>query len=423
VEQGVRPELDDALKKRVRLTNALCLFAALVLYASVPFDWLASSPRWMLVEDVVAGSAFLSVPLLSRRGHLLATRVLALLAGNVLVFKNGVFLGRDSGASLVFIALAAVPFALFDLRERRPLVASVFAPVIAFALVEAGVFERFASPPPGYSPTAFRIYSGAVTLSILLFCLAQIALANARAERELRDSRETSVHTAKLAALGEMSGNIAHEVNNPLAAMLLRTQMLIKRAEDGTLSPDVLIKNARDIEKTGQRIAKIVESLRTFARDAAADPMRPEPVAHIVRDTIELCSERFRQHGIALETDPIDEGLKALCRSVQVSQILLNLLSNAHDAVEHRPERWVRISAEARADEVRIVVTDSGEGIPPDVRERMMEPFFTTKEVGKGTGLGLSVSKGLAEAHGGRLECDALSQRTRFVLTLPRACA
>ena len=131
--------------------------------------------------------------------------------------------------------------------------------------------------------------------------------------------------------------------------------------------------------------------------------MRPESVAAIVGDTVELCAERFRQHTIDLVVEPIAPDLYADCRAVQISQVLLNLLSNAHDAVEAAPRRRVRITAEGDEREVRIAVSDSGPGVPRDLRARIMEPFFTTKEIGKGTGLGLSVSKGIAEAHGGRL--------------------
>jgi signal transduction histidine kinase len=151
--------------------------------------------------------------------------------------------------------------------------------------------------------------------------------------------------------------------------------------------------------------------------------MRPESVALIVRDTVELCTERFRQHNIDLVIDPIEPGLYVECRGVQIAQVLLNLLSNAHDAVDGARERRVRIAVDNDDRDVRIAVSDSGPGIPPEIRARIMEPFFTTKEIGKGTGLGLSVSKGIAEAHGGRLALDPEARETRFVLTLRRVPA
>jgi len=220
-----------------------------------------------------------------------------------------------------------------------------------------------------------------------------------------------------------MSGNIAHEVNNPVAAILLRAQRLRMLAGDGRLDTAKVIKVAGEIEGTAQRIARIVDALRSFARDGRSGPLQPESVSAIIRETVDLCAQRFVQHAIDLRVADVPDGLVVDCRRVQVSQILLNLLANAHDAVEavqKVDDRWVQIDASACDDAISITVSDGGPGVPADIRDRIMEPFFTTKEIGRGTGLGLSVSKGLAEGHGGRLEYDASSPVTRFVLTLRR---
>ena len=169
-----------------------------------------------------------------------------------------------------------------------------------------------------------------------------------------------------------------------------------------------------------QRIARIVDALRTFARDAEKDPLAPSNVAQIVEDTVELCAERFRQHAIALEieTSPADLHPAGASRS---RQILLNLLSNAHDAVEGGATPWVRIAARTARRRAGADQRDRQRPRhPAGAARRIMEPFFTTKEVGKGTGLGLSISKGIAEAHGGQLALDPTSPNTRFVLTLKR---
>jgi signal transduction histidine kinase len=436
VEQGVTPALPDPLKKRLRLTNGLSLFGAFVLLASIPFDW-SHAPRWMLGEDIVGAAAFLLFPLLNRGGHLLASRVLCLVVSNLIVLGNAVLLGPASGAQMVFIALAATPFALFDLADRVPLAAGVALSVAGFALVQSGWLSPWRDPnavaiAPGYQP-----YSALVTLVVLVFSLYQTSAANAKAEqqlrhdiaerlrteRELEQTRQSSIHSAKMAALGEMSGNIGHEINNPLAAILLRAHRLQRLAAKDKLDATTVAAAARDINTTVDRIRRIVDALRLFARDAEKDPMRPESVAHIVRDTVELCTERFRQHNIDLSIDPIAPGLHVECRGVQIAQVLLNLLSNAHDAVEDARERRVRIAVDNDERDVRIAVSDSGPGIPAELRARIMEPFFTTKDIGKGTGLGLSVSKGIAEAHGGRLALDPDARETRFVLTLRRVPA
>ncbi|HEX4924120.1 MAG TPA: ATP-binding protein, partial [Bdellovibrionales bacterium] len=108
------------------------------------------------------------------------------------------------------------------------------------------------------------------------------------------------------------------------------------------------------------------------------------------------------------------------CRPTQISQVLLNLLNNAHDAVAEQTEKWVKLDVRDLGDSVELSVTDSGAGIPPEIQEKIMQPFFTTKQIGEGTGLGLSISKGLVDSHHGQLRLDAKSKNTRFVVLLPK---
>jgi signal transduction histidine kinase len=108
------------------------------------------------------------------------------------------------------------------------------------------------------------------------------------------------------------------------------------------------------------------------------------------------------------------------CRPTEISQILLNLLNNAFDAVFSLSEKWVELQVEELPDEIRIQVTDSGSGISKGIREKLMQPFFTTKEPGKGTGLGLSISNRIALKHHGKIYLDESCKNTRFVLVLPK---
>jgi len=436
LELGVSRVSDPSMQKRIRLTNGLSLFGAAVLLASAPFDGLAA-PRWVLMEDLLGGFAFVCFPLLNRFGFLTSARLLCLLMSNLLALSTTVLLGRESGAEMVFVALAAVPFAVFELSEWLGLATGVGMAVLGFAVGHSRLFSSWRTPPPNFIPSDYFIYSAALAFLIVIYAVYRMSRANSEAERALREdvlerlraqhelehSRQSAAYSAKMAALGEMSGNIAHEVNNPLAAILLRAHRMRNLVAESPLDVQALERVSRDIEATVHRIRRIIDSLRTFARDAEQDPIRPEPIARIVEETVEICAERFRHHSIDLRVDPIPDDLWAECRSVQVSQILLNLLSNAYDAVEGQSVRWVRINAAADGDRVRISVIDSGPGVPPDLENRIMEPFFTTKEIGKGTGLGLSVSKGIAEAHGGQLALDRMSLDTRFVLTLRRAPA
>lgn len=239
----------------------------------------------------------------------------------------------------------------------------------------------------------------------------------------LKQQQAQMVNSSKLASLGEMAGGVAHEINNPLAilkgyALQIRT-VLENEPKDLTRA----LEATGRIEATVDRIARIVTGLRKVSRDSTDDIPALHPVAELIADTLSLCTEKFRAHGIELSVSPVDPGWMLKCRPVELSQVLLNLLNNAHDAIEKAKEKWVKLEVEEDGPYLQIAVTDSGKGIPAPLRERILMPFFTTKPVGRGTGLGLSISKSIVEAHGGTLTLDVEHPRTRFVVCLPKpAC-
>jgi signal transduction histidine kinase len=241
-----------------------------------------------------------------------------------------------------------------------------------------------------------------------------------RAEKTILEQQVRAAAASKMASLGEMAAGIAHEINNPLAIISGDAQQLKEIVEGDELEKTNLGELASRVDQTAHRISKIIRSLRFFARDGQEDPFEEAPVAQIVSDTMEFCRQRFSVHAIDLRLHPISEELTIECRAVQIGQVLLNLLNNAHDAVEGLSERWIELSIADQVDWVRIAVTDSGKGIAPELHAKILEPFFTTKEVGKGTGLGLSISKGIIEAHRGKLYVDGNWPHTRFVMELPK---
>ena len=183
--------------------------------------------------------------------------------------------------------------------------------------------------------------------------------------------------------------------------------------------PDVQ-RNAQRTIETCQRIARIVKSLRHIARDDSREDFRDVSIREIVMECLELRRERFRVHSIELICAEIDPQLCVRSRESQIGQILLNLLQNAFDAVaDWDGEKWVALDVTTRNGSMLLSVTDSGPGIPPEVRPKIMNPFFTTKPVGKGTGLGLSISRSIAQAHSGTLELGPAPGFTKFILTLP----
>jgi C4-dicarboxylate-specific signal transduction histidine kinase len=261
------------------------------------------------------------------------------------------------------------------------------------------------------------IYIGITAISF--FMNSSYEKARIESENEMLKMNEQFVSTAKLSALGQMASGIAHEINNPLAVIQGKAQQIQYRINQGAFTIEQTKKDANKIEQTVDRIAKIIQGLRTFSRNAEQDPIQPTRLDSIVSETFELCSERFKNNQINLTVECPNE-LRADCRAAQISQVFMNLLLNSFDAVELLQDKWVKLVVEQIGTEIQISVTDSGAGIKEDVRRKMMEPFFTTKPVGKGTGLGLSICRGIIEGHGGRFEYDSSSVNTRFKITIPQ---
>ncbi len=230
--------------------------------------------------------------------------------------------------------------------------------------------------------------------------------------------------SARLSALGEMAGGIAHEINNPLAIISLRTHQLAQLVKKGHLEAGDIFKITDSIEKTVDRISKIIKSLQIVARESKHDPFEIVSLRSIVNDTLELCLERMKKYGIKIIVDDNIDAIDLECRRVQISQVLLNLMNNAFDALMSLPTRYIRLSARifnSNSNEyVEISVTDSGNGILKENAHKIFQPFFTTKGPGKGTGLGLSISKGMIESHDGFIWLDTDHPTTRFVIVLPR---
>lgn len=235
---------------------------------------------------------------------------------------------------------------------------------------------------------------------------------------ELKTAQATLVNSLKMASLGEMASGIAHEINNPLAIIQSNASTLLTYIKENQFNSENGIKKLEKIITTSGRIAKIILGLRSFSRNAEKDPFESISLRSLIENVLSFCSEKFRLHEVTLDISPIPE-LAFECRMTQIEQVLLNLLNNAHDAVENLTEKWVRLNVTVKSERLEISVTDSGNGIPAEVVEKMMQPFFTTKEIGKGTGLGLSISKGIIEDHLGQLKYDPHSQNTRFVIEMP----
>ena len=219
---------------------------------------------------------------------------------------------------------------------------------------------------------------------------------------DITDSAELRgklVHAEKMAAVGQLVSGVAHEVNNPLTAILGFADLLLENPE----VPESARKDLRVILQEAQRTKTIVQNLLSFARQMP--PQRNAVQLNLIlRRTIQLRSYDFNSHGVDI-VEHLDEELPEVIGDAhQLQQVFLNILNNAYDAVHEigRPAR-IEIMSNKSGDAVEVSFRDNGYGIShPD---RIFDPFFTTKEVGKGTGLGLSICYGIVKEHGGEILC------------------
>jgi PAS domain S-box-containing protein len=373
-------------------------------------------------------------------GHLLQIRGLMLDVTGLRTFQSELYRERDfSGKilsntqSLILVADTAglISYANrrwydagFEQRELlgRPLLELV-APGFALALSEAIRKTLDSQPVDNLELEIVRRNGGAGKFSANLSPMRDeqgIVTSIVAVLTDITDSavlRDKLVHAEKMAAVGQLVSGVAHEVNNPLTAILGFADLLMENPE----LPETARKDLRVILQEAQRTKQIVQNLLSFARQ-----MPPQRTAlqlnPILRRTIQLRSYDFTNHGVEV-IEHLDEGLPEVVGDAhQLQQVFLNILNNAYDAVHEvgRPGR-IEITLTRSGDSVEVSFTDNGNGISHS--DKIFDPFFTTKEIGKGTGLGLSICYGIVQEHGGEILChnNAGGQGATFIVRLPVA--
>jgi signal transduction histidine kinase len=234
--------------------------------------------------------------------------------------------------------------------------------------------------------------------------------------RELQEAQAQLVEAQKLAALGQLGGGVAHEINNPLTGILGNAQLLLATLPSEADGRDLIEK----IEALARRCRDITQNLLRFSQQRREPDFRELELNRVVTDALSLTTEQARAAGVVVETDLAEPGPRVRGDGGQLEQVVIHLLSNAHTACVGRPGARVRVATRREGGDAIVEVRDEGKGIAPEHLPRVFEPFFTTKDLWSNVGLGLSVSWRIVEEHGGRLTVESRpGEGSTFVVRLP----
>jgi signal transduction histidine kinase len=241
-----------------------------------------------------------------------------------------------------------------------------------------------------------------------------------RAELERAELEAQLRQQQRLESLGTLASGIAHEINNPVQGIMNYAELICASVDER----ETVIEFAGEISHEAERVAAIVRNLLAFSRQDRDRSLESTDLRTVVHGTLSLLHAVLRKDHISLDLDVPPLPLR--CRVQQIQQIILNLVTNARDALDQHydqldPRRKIQIRGESGSEgRVRIIVEDRGPGIPEDVVAHIFDPFFTTKGRDQGTGLGLSVSHGIAKEHGGQIRVETrIGEGSRFIIELP----
>jgi PAS domain S-box-containing protein len=244
--------------------------------------------------------------------------------------------------------------------------------------------------------------------------ITELNQVRAEQEKERKEAAAQLIQSSKLATLGEMATSVAHELNQPLNVIRMAAGNSRRKISKGTAEPEYLSGKLERIEEQTARAAAIIDHMRMFGREAKEHPRS------VVTKALDLMGEQLKLDDIEVVTELPENCSFIMGHTIQMEQVILNLLTNARDALsESDGESRITLRVFESNKNVHITTEDTGGGIPEDILPRIFEPFYTTKKMGKGTGLGLSVSYGIIHDMNGIIVAENIGNGARFKVTLP----
>jgi PAS domain S-box-containing protein len=249
--------------------------------------------------------------------------------------------------------------------------------------------------------------------------ITELNKVRAEQEKERKESAAQIIQASKLATLGEMATSVAHELNQPLSIIRMAAENSRRKMSKENVAVEYLTDKLQRIEEQTARAAAIIDHMRMFGREATEEPALIDP-RNVVTNALDLMGEQLRLAGIEVVTEFPEDSPCVLGHIIQMEQVVINLLTNARDAMSEKDTAStiiLRIFSDQK--NIHITSEDTGGGIAQNALTRIFEPFYTTKEMGKGTGLGLSVGYGIIRDMKGTITAENINDGARFTITLP----
>lgn len=263
-----------------------------------------------------------------------------------------------------------------------------------------------------------------IVILLMIISTLSIFYERKRVENEIiiRESERNLADSKKLAALGQLSGGIAHEINNPLTILSGRIRIISILYKRNQLDEERLEKEINSIVRLIYRIESIVNTLRTFSEDDYMADFKIIDFGSVVSEAVIAFKDLFDTKNITFSNKLEGRSCFVSGNSNLLERAVFNLIKNSYGEIKDSDHPWIEIDVEENSDHDFFVVnlTDSGYGIPDPIANKLMEPFFTTKKVGEGTGLGLSLTQNILSMHRGKLKYNAKNQNTQFQLYFPK---
>lgn len=407
---GIRPGMDEGKKFAIQVMTFDGYWTFFTVLFHACYSWYQN--LFPLTYIFAGGLFFLFLGQLGlARGYYDFGRSLIHLTGLFELAISIDTLGLNSGFEYYYFINVTVPFVTFTLEERWK------AHVLAFITCSTFVFQQIY----GTGLLMTNLPSDpqdklVIGISVFMFLMAIFTVTRWQLKQSLKEIKrhqDDLIFSANMIALGEMSANIAHEINNPLQSLSLQMRVVQEKFQNPEFQ-----EHFSKMDNLIFKMAKMVQGLRDLSRKDGECGNDIFLFSKILEDVLAISANKIKEERIRLYVNG-DADLKLKGNSVQISQIIVNLLNNAVDAVKGLEDKWIKINISTKSSFIEISVMDSGNGIPQEVVKKMMNPFFTTKASTKGTGLGLSISKNIAEKNSGKLYYDSDCENTRFVLILP----